>query len=45
VLLVSVYALINTVILFIYVLFLHLAVPLESVRGTLGYRGTPVVNH
>jgi len=26
-------------------LFLHLAVPLGSVRGTPGYRGTPVGNH
>jgi hypothetical protein len=42
---VSIYALINYVILFIYFLFLHLAVPLGSVRGTLGYRGTPAGNH
>jgi hypothetical protein len=41
----SVYALINDVILFIYFLFLHLAVPLGSVRGTLGYRVTSVGNH
>jgi hypothetical protein len=26
-------------------LFLHLAVPLGRVRGTPGYRGTPVGNH
>jgi len=26
-------------------LFLHLGVPLGSVRGTPGYRGTPVGNH
>jgi hypothetical protein len=43
---VSVYALINDVILFIYLfLFLHLAVPLGSVSGTPGYRGTPVGKH
>jgi len=28
-----------------HLLFLHLAVPLGSVHGTLGYRGTPVGNH
>jgi hypothetical protein len=33
------------VILFIYFLFLHLAEPLGSVRGTPRYRGTPVGNH
>jgi hypothetical protein len=38
---VSIYALINYVIF----LFLHIAVPLGSVRGTPGYRGTPVGNH
>jgi hypothetical protein len=32
------------VILFIYFLFLHLAVPLGSVRGTPDYRGIPVGN-
>jgi hypothetical protein len=42
---VSIYALINDVILFIYFLFLHLAVPLGSVRGNPGYSGTPVGNH
>jgi hypothetical protein len=42
---VSIYALINYVILFIYFLFLHLAVPQGSVRGIPGYRGTPVGNH
>jgi hypothetical protein len=43
---VAVYALINDVILFIYLfLFLHLAVPLGSVRSTPGYRGTLVGNH
>jgi hypothetical protein len=33
------------VILFIYFLFPHLAVPLGSVRGTPGYCGTPGGNH
>jgi hypothetical protein len=41
---VSIYTLINDATLFIY-LFLHLAVPLGSVRGTPEYRGTPVGNH
>jgi hypothetical protein len=28
----------------LFILFLHLAVPLGSVRGTPGYRGNPVGN-